>query len=231
MKKLISLLISSVLIFSIGVPAFASETPSTKTVQSIIASVNQEYGVHFYIPDDKQSKKLTSEAGFNDISEEQIRSANLSPAELAQFEKELREAAEFLAKENAKTEAAWANVVTKADEERTSNDTTPNNIASSANGLRLVKSGEKSITGGTAYFEGWANNNNGFWAWEYMNTTSVTPDYDSNEYKFYLSKATPKYIDTGRTCAVSYTGTLHTKVGVFWVPGDSTQYVEWWAGM
>lgn len=233
-KRIFSTFLVSVIVLSTGVVAFASETPSSaESIRSIIETVNHKYGVHFYIPDELLSKKdecklqiSSSPADTQVISESTIRSANLSSSDLKTFETELRQSAKLIAKANSDSNAAWKNDIANNDQ-----TIKGNSLLIQSDGIRLAKSGKKNITGGIAKFEGWANNYKGYWAWEYCNTASADMDYNDNKYRFSFDSYTYKLSDANRTCGVKYKGTLYTRILTFWVPSDSTQYVEWWAGM
>lgn len=233
-KRILSAFLASAVAFSTGVIASASEIPSSvKSVQSIIETVNHEYGVDFYIPDETDSKECKkslqiSSASSSDvgvISESAIRSANLSSSQLKEFESELRQAAKLISKENAESNAAQKNAAVSE------NKSIKDSSSVQSEGIRLAKSGKKTITGGIAHFEGWANNYKGYWVWEYCNTASADMDYNNNKYRFAFEDYSDTIIDSGRTCGVTYKGTLYTKTLAFWVPSKSSQYVEWWAGM
>ena len=76
------------------------------------------------------------------------------------------------------------------------------------------------------YFEGWENNYNTFWAWEYLNTTYVVPGSSTSTKSFTLNSYSHTFYDANRTCSVTYKGILYTKTVLGWVPANSTQYAD-----
>ena len=89
---------------------------------------------------------------------------------------------------------------------------------------------KKAITGGTAELLAIETDNGGFWRWTFFQNTDVITDVNSDTAKFYMTDYNYSFIDDHRTCAVNYIGTLYNKILVWWIPSDSTQYVEWYAG-
>jgi hypothetical protein len=221
-KRIFSSIMVLVVAFACNVGAFAAESASyaqddVSAIRNILNAVNKEYGTDFYIPAPNEVSALNSAIRKGEvISETGIKNANLSRSDLIQIEKELREAAAFLTTKQPKEESV-----------------TPESFSVGPL-VRAPKSSTRSVTGASIYFEGWANDNNGYWAWEYLNTTTVTPKYNDPKYMF-VNDGKPQYshsfFDSRRTCAVSYYGTMHVKTGAFWIPENYTHYQEWWAGM
>jgi hypothetical protein len=224
MKKFLclTLCICSLLLLSFNVSAASipDQSKSLAAYQAVMDKINTEYGTDYHFPsaDELAKANLSNPTTFDK-----------STISVKKFEDELRQSAEALATDNANAKFQWQAAVTKADAE----DSAPsvNASISPAPALELVTHGTKALTGGSAYFEGWENNNNGYWMWEYLNTTSVTTDYNNTSKQFFLDSYNYSYLDGKRTCAVNYVGTLYTKVLVWWIPASSTQYLEWYAGM
>lgn len=169
--------------------------------QEVIDAVNSAYGLEYRLPENA--------AELNDVT-------------VSDFKTALIEAAQKAALEEAQTSEKWEEALNLPDA------TLP--VGPTAR-LRLMKSGYKNITGARVYFEGWALNDAGYWVWDYLNYTRVDTDYNNTSHQFMGESYTYKYLDARRTCAVKYSGTMHDKVLLFWVPRSATQYVEWWAGM
>lgn len=223
-KRTLTVFLCIAMLFNLSLGVFAtSESKSTTaSILSIIEDVNREYGTNFYVPAEKELRAFQTEVQPNI---EALQADKLTVSELEQFEKELREAASVLSAESATAEAAWQAALLEGEK-------LENQINKSLRGSSLPKSGRKKVRGASISFEGWANNNNGYWAWEYLNTTSVTANSDDPKYRFYNDGGYDHtFIDSRRTCAVNYYGTMHTKVLTFWIPEDYTHYVEWSASM
>lgn len=169
--------------------------------QNAIHRINVEFGLEYRLPENAKDLKKIS---------------------VSDFETALRAAAQNARVEEAKANKKWKEALNQSD------SLLPNGPVSRS---RLLKSGYKNITGARVYFEGWALNDAGYWVWDSLNYTRVDTDYNNSSHRFTKESYTVKYLDARRTCAVNYTGTMHDKVLMFWIPRNATQYVEWWAGM
>lgn len=224
MKKLVSIVLSFCFLLTLSIPTFAAEkTTNTKIVafQSIMDRINEEYGTDFHFPTKEELTETKLESNPATIAAQ----SSASPEQLKQFEDQLRTIAISLVKKNVEAEAAWKTAASKGNVVSSLGDT---NILTPQ--LTLVRSLHKDIDGGEAYFEGYVNDGNGYWRWTSFTTTRVTPDVSSSSTRYFsLDHYSYTFIDTGRTCAMNYYGTLYNKTILGWIPSSSTQYVEWWA--
>lgn len=223
MKKLISLFVSFLFVSILTIPSFASETATTKTVASIIESVNQEYGVHYDILDGQQAEAVKAKTGLNMISTD----TKLTSQQLNEFEESLRQSAASLAKDNASAKAAFAKAKAKVSQ------TNPLGKSTFTSSSERTKSGKKRIKGAIAYFEGTAYNGNGYWTWESVEDTYAVENPNDNNYRFDQGGYDYSFTDADRTCAVNYSGNLFTKGSDgYWTEAeDVTEYAEWSASM
>ena len=224
MKKVLSFVFVFAMLFTMAVPLSATASAQIDTdgifdINSIIEEVNAEYGTEFFIITPSEARLLGPTGRGDDF----VAIDELSHSDIAQFERELHEIAAFLAAENAKAEAAWEAAV--AESLLPANESE----AISSRALRAPKSGTRNVIGASIYFEGWANNNPGYWVWEHLTITRVNSSLTDPTFRFQGNSHTATFIDSRRTCAVSYKGIMYIRANAFgmWIGSPHTHYIEW----
>jgi len=227
MKKFISIVMAMCMVFTLGTTALAADVNTTQlsgnaAVQAIMDKVNAEYGTDFHFPTAAELSKAN-------LSNDNIIS-DPTPEQLKLFEEQLRESAKSSSEINAKSKAAWeAALKESGGVYYTKGSEGLDYVAEPM--IRLPKFGSKKIVGATAKIEAWANDNSGYWAWEYVSVIECIRDYNTDLY-FNMEDYNYTFIDSKRTCTVNYIGTKWEKNILGWfMPSALTQYVEWWAGM
>lgn len=212
MKKIISICVFALVALGSTLSVLAgTEAPTVQqnSIQQIVSTINQEYGLNFEMPITARSQ-----------------SSSISPQTVIQFENELREAAEVLAKEKADSEAILAYTLSQPDV------TTTPAISRAMPGDKTIRR-TGTVTGAIVTANGWVRKSNGFDVWVYL--TDVTTQYgnDSNKYRFQMnapgSSYSAYYWDSNRAVTVTVNGTLYTSTVLGWVPSASSPSLVFWA--
>lgn len=226
MKKLVSMFLIACTFMACATFASATGTGNTtgpKSAEDIIEAINEEYGVNFYIPSKSETTTFSADVGVMEEGEQVVTKEvldSLTPAELARLEAELRDAAEYLSEQKKITDENWQEAIQKSD------------IATQSSTMPLPRHMSKNVTRAKITFEGKVSDSVGYWRWTSLTTTSVRQDSNNEKYRFICPDRSYTYtlIDTCRTYAVRYKGTMYTKTFVGWMPADHEQYCEWHAG-
>jgi hypothetical protein len=218
MKKLmcLGLCICSLFLLSFNVSAASvpSESNNLAPYQAVMNKINAEYGLNYHFP----SKAELSKANLSNPD-----TFDANTVTVAQFENALQKVAESQSQENAQAKSSWNTALKKS-----ATDDSLNTVES-IEPMDASRDLTKAITGGTAEFLGIESDSGGYWRWTFFQSTNVITDYNSDTARFFLSDYNYSFIDAHRTCAVNYIGTLYNKILAWWIPSDSTQYVEWYA--
>lgn len=209
--------------FVMNVSAADSTSKSMQNIrlsyQNVIDEVNELYGLNYWLPSDQE----LAASGLSNPTLEELS----SKVTIEEFRASLIEIAEAA----AETEAI-ANEQAMLSHENASSPLGEFEVAAPrANPGDDYKILTRKVVGAEATLSAWASFGS-YWHWTTI-PTITTRKLDEAEHRFVGNDEKHKatLVDSGRTYAVTLVGTMYDlSAGIFWIPRDATQYVDFWAG-